>query len=49
MPGPPTSLAGTGFGTEGGAKVLHKHGSEGSKPKDKVYPGQLSGGRGKEA
>ena len=28
----------------GGSKVLHTHGSEGSKPKDKVYPGQLSGG-----
>ena len=33
----------------GGTKVLHTHGSEGSKPKDKIYPGQLSGGRGKEA
>eukprot|EP00069_Balaena_mysticetus_P011081 bmy_07058T0 len=44
MPGPPTSLPGTGF-VFLGTKVLHTHGSGGSKPEDKVYPGQPSGGR----
>lgn len=44
VPGPPTSLPGGGFGFLG-TKVLHTHGSGRSKPEDKVYPGQPSGGR----